>query len=38
MRTYVKRLRRKLGDEPQNPPPTSSTKRRVGFWMERGEG
>ena len=37
VRTYVKRLRRKLGDDPDNPA-YIFTKRRVGYWMEKGEG
>ena len=37
VRTYVKRLRRKLGDDPDNPV-YIFTKRRVGYWMEKGEG
>ena len=37
VRTYIKRLRRKLGDDPANPV-YIFTKRRVGYWMERGEG
>ena len=37
VRTYVKRLRRKLGDDPDNPS-YIFTKRRVGYWMEPGEG
>ncbi len=37
VRTYVKRLRRKLGDDADNPA-YIFTKRRVGYWMEQGEG
>ena len=36
VRTYVKRLRQKLGDDP-NDPAYIFTKRRVGYWMEKGE-
>ena len=36
VRTYVKRLRRKLGDDPNNPA-YIFTRRRVGYWMEQGE-
>ena len=36
VRTYAKRLRRKLGDDPENPT-YIFTKRRVGYWMEEGE-
>ena len=34
--TYVKRLRRKLGDNPDSPR-YIFTRRRVGYWMEKGE-
>ena len=37
VRTYVKRLRRKLGDDP-NSPTYIFTRRGVGYWMEKGEG
>ena len=37
VRTYVKRLRRKLGDDPDNPA-YIFTKRRVGYWMVKAEG
>ena len=37
VRTYVKRLRRKLGDESDDPA-YIFTKRRVGYWMEKAEG
>ena len=36
VRTYVKRLRQKLRDDPNNPA-YIFTKRRVGYWMELGE-
>ena len=35
VRTYVKRLCRKLGDDPDDPA-YIFTKRRVGYWMEKG--
>ena len=35
VRTYVKRLRSKLGDDPDNPI-YIFTKRRFGYWMEQG--
>ncbi len=37
VRAYVKRVRRKLGDDADNPA-YIFTKRRVGYWMEQGEG
>ena len=37
VRTYVKRLRRKLGDDPDSPT-YIFTRRGVGYWMEEGEG
>ena len=37
VRTYVKRLRRKLDDDPDDPV-YNFTRRRVGYWMEKGEG
>ena len=37
VRTYVKRLRRKLGDDPGDPT-YIFTRRRVGYWMEPGAG
>ncbi len=37
VRTYVKRLRRKLGDDPGSPR-YIFTQRRVGYWMPEGEG
>ena len=36
VRTVVKNLRRKLGDDADNPA-YIFTKRRVGYWMEKGE-
>ena len=36
-RAIVRRLRRKLGDDADNPA-YIFTKRRVGYWMEKGEG
>ena len=36
VRTYVKRLRQKLGDDP-NIPAYIFTKRRIGYWMGQGE-
>ncbi len=36
VRTYVKRLRRKLRDDPEDPT-YIFTRRRVGYWMERQE-
>ena len=36
LRAIVKRLRRKLGDSAQNPTYIFN-KRRVGYWMEKGE-
>ena len=36
VRTYVKRLRRKLGDDPANPA-YIFTKRRLGYWMEQAD-
>ena len=36
VRAIVKRLRRKLGD-PADDPAYIFTKRRVGYWMEKGE-
>ena len=33
----MKRLRRKLGDDPLNPA-YIFTRRRAGYWMETGEG
>ena len=36
MRAIVKRLRRKLGDDADGPA-YIFTKRRVGYWMEKGE-
>ena len=37
VRAIVKRLRRKLGDDADDPT-YIFTKRRVGYWMEKGEG
>ena len=37
VRAIVRRLRRKLGDDAENPTYIFN-KRRVGYWMERGEG
>ncbi len=37
VRAYVKRVRRKLGDDAGNPS-YIFTRRRVGYWMEPGEG
>ena len=37
VRTYVKRLRRKLGDDLDNPA-YIFIKRCVSYWMEKGEG
>ena len=36
VRAIVKRLRRKLGDDADDPT-YIFTKRRVGYWMEKGE-
>ena len=37
VRTYIERLRRKLGDNPDTPPHIF-TRRHVGYSMEKGEG
>ena len=36
MRTYVERMRQKLGNDPGNPT-YIFTRRRIGYWMEMGE-